>query len=134
MVRHGGVTCHDGVVCHTSVVCHEGRCALSERRDAGTNSRWGCVEALRQMRPGAHGKRGGAPSESQRKWFSFSNCWTCFGAEPPAPVSKSPPPARSGTMESILADVPSCVRGGWGWRVVRGQGEIEGGLSRAMRR
>ena len=37
----------------------------------------------------------------------LENCWTCFGAEPPAPVSKRPPPFMSGTMESILAEVPS---------------------------
>ena len=44
-----------------------------------------------------------SPSESQRRWFSFWNCCTCLGAEPPAPVSKRPPPARRGTIESILA-------------------------------
>ena len=33
-----------------------------------------------------------------------------FGV-PPAPVSKRPPPARRGTMESILALVPSSMMG-----------------------
>jgi hypothetical protein len=35
------------------------------------------------------------------------NCCTCLGAEPPAPVSKRPPPFISGTMESMRALVPS---------------------------
>jgi hypothetical protein len=35
------------------------------------------------------------------------NCSTCLGAEPPAPVSKRPPPFISGTIDSILALVPS---------------------------
>ena len=48
-----------------------------------------------------------SPKESQRKWFSSKNCWTCFGAEPPAPVSNKPPPFISGTIDSILADVPT---------------------------
>jgi len=48
-----------------------------------------------------------SPSESQRKCPSFRNCWTCLGAEPPAPVSKSPPPFINGTIDSILALVPS---------------------------
>jgi hypothetical protein len=39
------------------------------------------------------------------------NCWTCFGAEPPAPVSKRPPPFMRGTMESILALVPTSRMG-----------------------
>ena len=47
-----------------------------------------------------------SPSESQRRYPSFTNCCTCLGAEPPAPVSKRPPPARSGTIDSILAEVP----------------------------
>ena len=59
------------------------------------------------------------------KWPSFRNCSTCFGAEPPAPVSRSLPPASRGTMESIwdshfrnynlhfstLAEVPSSRMG-----------------------
>src|SRR5471032_1596166 len=52
-----------------------------------------------------------SPSESQRKWFSSTSCLTCFGAEPPAPVSYMPPPAINGTMESILALVPSSMIG-----------------------
>ncbi|CSB16199.1 Uncharacterised protein [Vibrio cholerae] len=48
-----------------------------------------------------------SPSESQRKWFSFCTCCTCFGAEPPAPVSNKPPPFINGTIESIFAEVPS---------------------------
>ena len=48
-----------------------------------------------------------SPSESQRRWFSCTNCCTCLGAEPPAPVSNSPPPFISGTIESIFALVPS---------------------------
>ena len=48
-----------------------------------------------------------SPKESQRKWASFSNCCTCFGAEPPAPVSYMPPPASIGTTESIFAEVPN---------------------------
>ena len=52
-----------------------------------------------------------SPSESQRRWPSSANCCTCFGAEPPAPVSNSPPPASRGTMESIFADVPSSMMG-----------------------
>ena len=47
-----------------------------------------------------------SPRESQRRWFSLTNCWTCFGADPPAPVSNSPPPSISGTIESIFALVP----------------------------
>ncbi|MNT77174.1 hypothetical protein D3C72_2162570 [compost metagenome] len=52
-----------------------------------------------------------SPSESQRRKFSSTSCCTCFGAEPPAPVSYMPPPAISGTMESILAEVPSSMIG-----------------------
>ena len=52
-----------------------------------------------------------SPSESQRRWFSFTNCCTCLGAEPPAPVSNRPPPFISGTIESILALVPSSMIG-----------------------
>ena len=48
-----------------------------------------------------------SPSESQRRWPSRSSCWTCLGAEPPAPVSNIAPPAIRGTIESILALVPS---------------------------
>ena len=48
-----------------------------------------------------------SPSESQRRWFSLTSCCTCLGAEPPAPVSNSPPPCISGTIESIFALVPS---------------------------
>jgi hypothetical protein len=39
--------------------------------------------------------------------LSLTSCWTCFGAEPPAPVSNKPPPFISGTIESIFAEVPS---------------------------
>ena len=28
----------------------------------------------------------------QRRWPSSANCWTCLGADPPAPVSYRPPP------------------------------------------
>ena len=52
-----------------------------------------------------------SPSESQRRWFSSTSCCTCFGAEPPAPVSYMPPPAISGTIDSILALVPSSMIG-----------------------
>ena len=52
-----------------------------------------------------------SPRLSQRRWFSASNCWTCLGALPPAPVSKSPPPFISVTMESILALVPTSKMG-----------------------
>ena len=38
-------------------------------------------------------------------------CSTCFGAEPPAPVSNMPPPAISGTTESIFALVPTSMIG-----------------------
>ena len=48
-----------------------------------------------------------SPKESQRKWFSSKNCSTCFGAEPPAPVSNKPPPFIKGTMDNILALVPT---------------------------
>ena len=48
-----------------------------------------------------------SPSESQRSEFSAMNCCTCLGALPPAPVSKSPPPFMSGTIDSIFALVPS---------------------------
>ncbi|SHV36489.1 Uncharacterised protein [Mycobacteroides abscessus subsp. abscessus] len=48
-----------------------------------------------------------SPSESHRRWFSSTSWLTCLGADPPAPVSYSPPPAINGTMESILALVPS---------------------------
>ncbi len=48
-----------------------------------------------------------SPNESQRKWFSATNCCTCLGAEPPAPVSNKPPPFINGTIESILALVPN---------------------------
>jgi len=49
-----------------------------------------------------------SPSESQRRWFSFRNCETCFGADPPAPVSKSPPPCTQ--IECILGEpVIVCV-------------------------
>ena len=48
-----------------------------------------------------------SPRESQRKCPSSTNCWMCLGADPPAPVSKSPPPASRGTMDSIFALVPS---------------------------
>jgi len=54
-----------------------------------------------------YAKARNSPSESQRRYPSCKNCWTCFGAEPPAPVSKRPPPASSGTIESIFALVPS---------------------------
>ena len=37
----------------------------------------------------------------------MTNCCTCFGADPPAPVSNRPPPCNSGTIESIFALVPS---------------------------
>ena len=30
-----------------------------------------------------------SPKLSQRRWFSSTNCCTCFGADPPAPVSKA---------------------------------------------
>ena len=52
-----------------------------------------------------------SPRLSQRRWFSASICSTCLGAEPPAPVSNMPPPAMSGTTESILALVPSSMIG-----------------------
>src|SRR5699024_7301053 len=48
-----------------------------------------------------------SPKESQRKWFSLTNCCTCLGADPPAPVSNKPPPFIKGTIESILALVPN---------------------------
>ena len=52
-----------------------------------------------------------SPSESQRRWFSSTSCCTCLGAEPPAPVSYMPPPAISGTIDNILALVPSSMIG-----------------------
>jgi len=52
-----------------------------------------------------------SPSESQRRWFSSWSCCTCLGAEPPAPVSNMAPPAISGTIDSILALVPSSMIG-----------------------
>jgi hypothetical protein len=52
-----------------------------------------------------------SPKESHLKWFSLTNYSTCLGADPPAPVSKSTPPAKRGTMESILAEVPNSMMG-----------------------
>jgi amidohydrolase len=53
----------------------------------------------RRTRP-ARGTRRGCPSAGSSP---STNCCTCLGAEPPAPVSKRPPPFISGTTESILA-------------------------------
>src|SRR5699024_10050038 len=49
--------------------------------------------------------------ELQRRSASSTSCWTCLGAEPPAPVSNRPPPFISGTTDSILALVPSSMIG-----------------------
>ena len=47
----------------------------------------------------------------QHEGYLRWNCSTCLGAEPPAPVSNNPPPASSGTIDSILAEVPSSMIG-----------------------
>ena len=52
-----------------------------------------------------------SPKESHRRWFSACTCCTCFGAEPPAPVSNKPPPAINGTIDSIFAEVPNSRMG-----------------------
>src|SRR5580704_16686970 len=76
----------------------------------GENLSLGVVVGLRQM----------FERRAERQKFAeripaqialFLNCCTCLGAEPPAPVSKRPPPASSGTIDSILAEVPSSMIG-----------------------
>ena len=54
-----------------------------------------------------HGQRQELPEADPSAGGPPSNCWTCLGADPPAPVSNSPPPLINGTTDSILALVPT---------------------------
>lgn len=48
-----------------------------------------------------------SPNESHLRCPSYTNYSTCLGADPPAPVSNKTPPFSKGTIDNILAEVPS---------------------------
>ena len=76
----------------------------------GKNLRLGVLVGLRQM----FERRTESEILAERipaEVVLFLELLYVLGAEPPAPVSKRPPPASSGTIDSILAEVPSSMIG-----------------------
>jgi hypothetical protein len=88
------------------------RAACRSRRPASWPAAWPSgVAGLDAEVFQRHGQRQELAQRIPAQVVFLDQLLTCFGAEPPAPVSYMPPPAISGTMDSILALVPSSMIG-----------------------
>ena len=65
-----------------------------------------CWRWSRRVLEGSAASAKNSPRLSHRRWFSFTSCCTCFGAEPPGAGLEQAAPLMSGTIDSILALVP----------------------------